>query len=100
MNATINQIEHVGSQIHAIRLYRTQTRVNHQIYSWHRRNSTDREKYHVICGDERVVEGDKVGILGLGCDIGHELADPSESEQTRTQRECTTQIILNQVEEK
>jgi hypothetical protein len=60
-------------------LYPRQTRVNHQIYSWHRINSTDQEKYHVICGDGGVVDGDEVGILALWCDIGQELADPIES---------------------
>jgi hypothetical protein len=53
--------------------------VNHQIYSWHGTEASDRGAYHVIRGDEGVVDGDELDILALQGDPGHEPADPSET---------------------
>ena len=41
--------------------------------------ATDRGAYHVIRGDEGVVDGDELDILALEGDPGHEPADPSET---------------------
>jgi len=46
---------------------------------WHGTNATDRGAYHVVRGDEGVVDGDQLDILALKRDPGHEPADPSET---------------------
>jgi len=44
----------------------------------HGTKATDRGVYHVIRGDEGVVDGDELDILALEGDPGHEPADPTE----------------------
>lgn len=40
---------------------------------------TDRRAYHVVGGDEGVVDGDELDILALEGHPGHEPPDPSET---------------------
>jgi hypothetical protein len=90
----INQIEQVGLQIHAIPKANS-CKPTDLLMAQNKLNKS--RKYHVICDDGGVVDGDEVGILALWCDIGQEIADPTKSEQTH--RECTTQIRRNRAEE-
>jgi hypothetical protein len=45
----------------------------------HGTNAADQGAYHVIRGDERVVDGDELDILALEGDPGHEPADPPKT---------------------
>jgi hypothetical protein len=66
---------------------------------WHGTNATDRGAYHVVRGDEGVVDGDQLDILALKRDPGHEPADPSETwakPHTRRRRENQSEDFQTQ----
>jgi hypothetical protein len=52
---------------------------NRQIYLGNRVKTADRGAYHVLSGDEGVVDGDELDIVALQGDPGDEPSDPSET---------------------
>lgn len=42
-------------------------------------NKKEKKKYHVVAGDERIVNGDEFNIFSLQSHSGHQPSDPSKS---------------------